>query len=57
MGKEDKFGSGVVRCCPSLKTPASVAQEMQMGHCKCEKDGMTCPICHRGVSFSLLHCR
>jgi hypothetical protein len=26
------FGRGVVRCCPSLKKPASMAQENQMGH-------------------------
>jgi hypothetical protein len=32
--KRTKFESEVVRCCPSLKKPANMAQEMQMGHPK-----------------------
>jgi hypothetical protein len=33
------------------KKLVSMAQEIQMGHPKCEKDGMTCPLYHRGVNF------
>jgi len=31
-----------------LLDAASIAPEIQMGHCKCEKDDITCPIYHRG---------
>jgi hypothetical protein len=42
--KRTKVESEVVKCCPCLKKTAKRAQEMQMGHRKCEKDDMTCPL-------------
>lgn len=31
-----------------------MAQEIQMGHCKLEKDGITCPLYYKYVNFLLL---
>jgi hypothetical protein len=33
------------------KKLVTMAQEIQMGHRKCEKDGLPCPLYHRGVNL------
>jgi hypothetical protein len=36
---------------PKLEKHVNMTQEIQMDHHSCEKDGMTCPLYHRGVCF------
>jgi hypothetical protein len=35
---------------PKLEKIANVVQEIQMGHCKCEKDGIICPLYYKHVN-------
>jgi hypothetical protein len=46
-----KIGNGVIKYYPRLEKPSSMAQEKVW---KCEKNGMSCPLYHRGVSFYFL---